>query len=287
VSAALTRLLECGVVVRAGEEFVAAPPAIALGALITERRDALRRAELALAALAEEHRAVHTGRSISELIEVVTGADAVRHRFLQVQQAAETQIRTFVTAPFVAVPMGDNTAEDAAVGRGVTFRIVLDRNVLAEPGAVAEAIDSLRMGVQVRVAESLPMKLVLADSELALVPLAATEDEEPGAVLLHRSGLLAGLDALFESVWATAYPLEAWRLAGDDLTVLEDENVGLHELDRKILALLLSGLTDQAVASQLDLSLRTLQRRLRELMDRAGVDTRMQLGWRAAKDDWA
>jgi hypothetical protein len=42
------------------------------------------------------------------------------------------------------------------------------------------------------------------------------------------------------------------------------------ESDRKILALLLAGLTDQAVANQLDLSLRTLQRRLRHLMDAAG-----------------
>jgi DNA-binding NarL/FixJ family response regulator len=58
-------------------------------------------------------------------------------------------------------------------------------------------------------------------------------------------------------------------------------------LDRKILALLLAGLTDQAVATQLDLSLRTLQRRLRHLMDLAGVQSRMQLGWYAGRHNWA
>ena len=68
--------------------FVAAPPAMALGALITQRRDGLRMAEQALVTFAEEHRAAVAGRSISELIEVVTGVDAIRHRFLQVQQAA-------------------------------------------------------------------------------------------------------------------------------------------------------------------------------------------------------
>ena len=70
------------------QEYVAAPPAVALGALITERRDGLRLAEQALATLAEEHRAAVAGRSISDLIEVVTGVDAVRHRYQQVQQAA-------------------------------------------------------------------------------------------------------------------------------------------------------------------------------------------------------
>ena len=58
-------------------------------------------------------------------------------------------------------------------------------------------------------------------------------------------------------------------------------------MDRRILALMLAGLTDQAVAGQLDLSLRSVQRRLRHLQDLAGVDSRMQLGWYAARHDWA
>ncbi|MFD7835401.1 helix-turn-helix domain-containing protein [Streptomyces sp. NPDC059761] len=56
---------------------------------------------------------------------------------------------------------------------------------------------------------------------------------------------------------------------------------------RRILALLLAGLTDQAVATQLGVSPRTLQRRLRRLMDMAGVRTRMQLGGHAVRNGWA
>jgi len=59
-----------------------------------------------------------------------------------------------------------------------------------------------------RVADQLPMKLVLADGELGLVPLAVTPGGKPGAVLLHRSGLLDALEALFETVWRGAHPLE-------------------------------------------------------------------------------
>jgi DNA-binding NarL/FixJ family response regulator len=140
----------------------------------------------------------------------------------------------------------------------------------------------------VRVAKALPMKLVLADAELGLVPLAVAPDGEPGAVLLHRNGLLAALEALFESAWQQAYPLDLSIGGGNgEARVVELEPEGPTELDRRILALLISGLTDQAVATQLNLSLRTLQRRLRYLMDLAGVDTRMQLGWRAARQDWA
>ncbi|MEU5949799.1 helix-turn-helix domain-containing protein [Micromonospora sp. NPDC047465] len=287
VEATLSHLLACGLVKRGSDGvFSVAPPAVALGALISERRNALRSAELALVTLAEDYRGAVAGRTIDELIEVVTGVDAVRHRFAQVQQAARTEVRSFVTLPFIAVPPGSNAVESVAVDQGVRFRVVVDRPALAEPGVVAQTLESLRSGVQVRVVESLPIKLILADAELALVPLTATPGGEPGAVLLHRTGLLAAMDALFEVVWRHAHPLELTASA----SLTEDAGAGTDaptELDRRILALLLAGLTDQVVAAQLDLSLRTLQRRLRHLMDLAGVETRMQLGWYAARHGWA
>ncbi|MFJ2931507.1 transcriptional regulator TrmB [Streptomyces sp. NPDC087219] len=287
VDKALSRLVEWGLATRSADErFTAAPPAMALGALISQRRDGLRMAEHALAAFAEEHRAAMTGSSISDLIEVVTGVDAIRHRFLQVQQAARTQVRSFITAPFVALPPDENTAEPVAIGRGVHFRAVLDRAVLAEPGIVDDAIDSLGKGVHLRVADELPMKLVLADADLGLVPLAVTAAGEPGAVLLHRSGLLDALDALFETVWRTARPLELGNGGETDPTV-EVGTEGPTDLDRRILALLLAGLTDLTAATQLGLSPRTLHRRLRHLMDLAGVRTRMQLGAHAVRSGWA
>lgn len=53
---------------------------------------------------------------------------------------------------------------------------------------------------------------------------------------------------------------------------------GPTRLDRRILTLLLAGLTDLTAPTQLGLSPRTLHRRLRHLMDVAGVRTRIQLG---------
>jgi len=288
VEEALGTLVEAGLAARTDErEYVAAPPAVALGALITERRDGIRLAEQALATLAEEHRAAVAGRSISELIEVVTGVDTVRHRYQQVQQAATVELRMFVTAPFVAVPPGENAAEPAAADRGVRIRAVLERAVLDGPGASEELVDSLRRGLELRVVDRLPIKLVIADADLALVPLVVAPVGDPGAVMLQRSGLVDALDALFETVWRSAYPLELARLDGAALPTEGAGTVGPSVLDRKILTLMLAGLSDQAVAGQLDLSLRTVQRRLRWLQDLAGVQTRMQLGWHAARHDWA
>lgn len=282
----LTTLIGRGLVSRltgTPVRYAAAPPSVALGGLLTARREELRTAELAIVALAEQHRMAATDRAAGDLIEVVTGVEAVRQRFLQIQWAARERVRSFSTAPFVAVPPSDNTAEDRGVDRGIEYQVVIEREVLTTPGVAAGTIDSIRRGVQVRVADKLPIKLMMADAELALVPLTTEPGGEPAAVLLHRSGLLAGVEALFEAVWQRSYPLRA-----DALGVLEEQREGMiSELDRKILALLLAGLTDEAVAGQLDLSLRTLQRRLRALMDLAGARTRVQLGWHAARNDWA
>jgi len=285
---ALAALVEVGLALRGDDgSYAAAPPAVALGALITEHRQGLGLAEQALASLAEQHRSAVAGQSISDLIEVVTGVDAIRHRFQQVQQAADHQMRTFITAPFVAVRPGENAAEPAAVERGVRIRAVVELAALSEPGATAEAIESLGRGLELRVVERLPIKLVLADADLALVPLEVGSGGEPGAVLIQRSGLLAALEALFEAVWRQAYPLDLPSLESGAPGVTGGGSDGPTATDRRILGLMLAGLTDQAVANQLDLSLRSVQRRLRHLQDLAGVHSRMQLGWYAARHDWA
>jgi hypothetical protein len=63
----------------------------------------------------------------------------------------------------------------------------------------------------------------------------------------------------------------------------EHELGPLDDLDSQVLSLLLVGLNDRAIAFHLRTSLRTVQRRVRHLMDRAGARTRTQLGWKAAR----
>ncbi|MFE7403445.1 helix-turn-helix transcriptional regulator [Streptomyces sp. NPDC057557] len=54
----------------------------------------------------------------------------------------------------------------------------------------------------------------------------------------------------------------------------------LSQADGKLLSLLVAGVADTAIASQTGLSRRTVQRRIQNLMERAGAGTRMQPGGR-------
>ena len=279
----LVELRERGLVaesaVRPGR-WVAAPPAVALRVLVNDRRHELDQAELAAARLAESHR-TEASVDVHDLIEVVIGPAAVSQRFHQLQLGAVSEVCAFVTDQPLVVTSDENAAEDIATSRGVRYRVVLERDVLEkEPQSNVAAV--LRRDEEVRVVERVPTKLVIADRRTALVPL-EVEGSEPSALVIHASGLVASLVALFESVWRDAWPLVLATPGTDEIAEMQG---GPDELDLQILSLLLAGASDARVARQLDVGLRTVQRRVRALMDATGATTRIQLGWVAHEEGW-
>lgn len=279
----LSGLLGQGLVSRTRDAtYVAASPAVALGPLVRRHREALRRAELELGALTERYWISAADRTAGDLVEVVTGVELIARKFHQVQSSAEKEVRALVTAKVDAVARRDNEAEDELVRRGVHYRVVIERAILEQQGAEDDAIGALSSGEDVRVMETVPIKMLIADQNLAMVPMDVA-GRAPAALLVHRSGLLDALLALFDSVWDRARPL---RIDGEGFGEREGASP-LDEEDRQILMLLLAGLTDASIASQMGLSMRTVQRRVRDLMDLAGVHTRLQLGWHAAQANWA
>ncbi|MDF3149738.1 helix-turn-helix transcriptional regulator, partial [Streptomyces sp. T21Q-yed] len=245
-----------------------------------QQRHELEKAELAAAMLAEEYRAGIAEPAVHDLVEVVIGAAAVSQRFLQLQLGASKEVCALVTGSPVAVTGVENDAEEQAADRGVRYRVVLERSVLDQPHGITELSAALGREEQVRIVDRVPTKLVIADGSLALVPL-TSRTSEPAALVVHASGLLELLSGLFESVWREALPV---RLGPSGVT--EQQPDGPDDTDLEVLSLLLAGLTDASVAKHLDLGLRTVQRRVKRLMELTGVTTRLQLGWHAYERGW-
>ncbi|MEU2760454.1 helix-turn-helix domain-containing protein [Streptomyces sp. NPDC007027] len=260
--------------------WVAAPPGVALGALLIQQRHELEQAELASALLAEEYRAEASEPAVHDLVEVVTGASAVTQRFHQLQLGAVSEVCALVTGKPVAVTGMENESEERAASRGVSYRVVVEREVLSTPYGILELSAALSRDEQCRVVDRVPTKLVVADGSLAMVPLTG-RGEEPAALVVHASGLLESLMGLFEAVWRDAIPLRIGEGSG-----VREDAAGPDPADLEILSLLLAGLTDASVAKQLDLGLRTVQRRVKGLMELTGVSTRLQLGWHAYERGW-
>ncbi|MFF2409652.1 helix-turn-helix domain-containing protein [Streptomyces sp. NPDC058092] len=260
------------------------PPSVALAPFLVEQRNALHRAETAFSMLTEQYRstAAHPAGSV---VEVVVGVEQVAHRFHQLQRGAQRELLVFLVGAPIAVRREDaDLSESSALDRGVDFRVVAAKSYLDGHDVARDVRAAITAGLELRLVDSLPLKMVVSDRERAMVPLdMADSGGEPSAIVVHRSGLLTALVHLFEKEWAQARPLYT-TTTGVRAEPTADQQPTEGELE--VLALLLAGISDRRAASQLGLSIRTVERRTRRLMDLAGADSRLQLGWHAARAGW-
>lgn len=163
---------------------------------------------------------------------------------------------------------------------GVDVRLVMDTSLLQEDAALTFLDGAARAGHQVRVGHGIPFSLVLGD-DTAILDLTAFDRHGQGSLQTHLAPVVAALTRLVEEVFVrcTAY--------GDAAEALTSESgPPLHERDRRILELLTVGASDQAVARQLGVSVRTVERRVRSIMDHLGTATRFQTGVQAGRRGW-
>ncbi|TDC36778.1 transcriptional regulator TrmB [Micromonospora sp. 15K316] len=281
VVAALDALTRHGLVRLVGDQAAATSPDLAIDSLLTQRIRELQEARIDLREWLRQQR---TADPADPGVQMVVGVSAILQTFDQFLRGAEEEVLGFERPPYAA-DFSDNPAELELLGRGVRFRVVYDRRGLERPGASTHIGRFIAAGEQARVATDVPAKLAVADRRMGLLSFPSRDDTvEPWALVVRGATWVEVLVALFTEIWERATPL---RLA-PATTVLDDADRWTvpTPTDRQILSLLMTGLPDKAVASQLGISLRTVQRRLRQLMDVSGSATRMQLGWFVARNNW-
>ncbi|MFB8773155.1 helix-turn-helix domain-containing protein [Streptomyces broussonetiae] len=266
------------------------PPDVALTPRLQRGSDALDLARAEASALLETYRETMRRQDIGQLIEVITGAEALRQHLRQIQAGAREEMLWFCKAQYVAMPSGSNRAEYEALARGVRYRVLYEKAFFDDDGAIDNVAEGVRAGEMARAVPHLPLRLAVADRAIAVCPLVPGgphgNPEVPTAALVRDSNLLAALIALFERYWEDAVPLvvdDSGTVSGTDGSGAADP---LTATDRRLLSLLTAGVADKAIATQMGLSRRTVQRRIQRMMELAGATTRMQLAWQAARQGW-
>ncbi|GAA2788041.1 transcriptional regulator [Streptomyces showdoensis] len=161
---------------------------------------------------------------------------------------------------------------------GVRVRAIYSR-AHADLPDVAELLRMrIEMGVEIKVARQVPMNMVIADQQYALLPI-RPEDGREGAILARGSALVRSYLGLYEHCWHTAAPY------GDETSV-ERGGDGLSEQQRAALEMLATGMKDEKIARNLGVSLRTVSRMLSELMQELGASSRFEAGVRAVRLGW-
>ncbi len=144
--------------------------------------------------------------------------------------------------------------------------------------ALTEAPDALRvragLGEQVRIISEVRTRMFIFGDTHAVIPEPIGFTDEPRVHVRQRS-IVAALTMWFESLWDRAAPmpeLEAGRVSPDGRQFLLEQ--------------LMAGTTDEVIARNLGIGLRTVRRRIAALMTELGVDTRFQAGVEAVRRGW-
>ncbi|MFG2076915.1 helix-turn-helix transcriptional regulator [Nonomuraea maritima] len=252
----------------------AARPELALKRRLVEGQRAMAAAEARMAELEmlyEANSHLHRGQAA---VDVLTDLDHVRKTFGHIEQTARRELLSFATAPFRVVT-GEQDLPDQDHPR---CRILMEEEVFADKEAVDAAERAHQWGCEIRVIDRLPFKLIIGDRDRALVPQHA--DRDLPVLLVHPSTVMDALLATFELFWERALPRRtAWRNNGTDQERPTEQEI-------TIVRHLARGATEQQIATALGISKRTVIRRIQQLMDRAEVSTRFQLGLHAARVGW-
>lgn len=291
----LPRLEDLGLVTRlAGRplRLIATPPHLAVDALAARRQEEIAHSRAAAALLATEI-GDRTGPHAEELVEVVIGQAAVARRYLQIARNATEELLVLVHPPYAVDIDDDLKDQERALRYRTRIRGIYGPRAFEEPGMFEHTRQAIADGEEARLGH-VPMKLAVADGRTAILPLGSEEDRAvESALVVHPSALLDALIGLFEVLWRAATPLRPTVPRSPGPVPGEPSSAGilpsltsvapLERFDADVLALLAAGLKDDAIARQLDVSLRTVQRRVRALCDHLGAGTRFQAGLFAAR----
>ncbi len=272
--AAVARLKELGFVTHSPgspARLTPVPPDLAVGTLVAQRRQEFIDVERGAQQLAAQYPEASRTQP-DELVEVVVGRQAVEARFAQMTQRLEKEMLVLDRPPYAQTVSEANAPEIDALTRGASVRGIYAPEAFELPGAFLQARRAEQAGEQARVHSDVPMKLVIIDAKIALLPMTSRGDVE-SSLIMHSPMVVAALGRLFELLWRQAWPLSWWRPDAQN-----DEHI-----DHELLVLLGTGMKDEAIARELGISVRTLGRRMAVLLEALGARTRFQAGLQASR----
>jgi hypothetical protein len=157
---------------------------------------------------------------------------------------------------------------------GRRSRAIYPARALEEAPEVIRA--RARAGEHVRILAEVPCRVAVLGDAAALLP------QEVGGglgrvLVIRQEAMVDALRLLFTSLWERAMPVPGLdgRPASEGV---EDRQLLLDQLAR--------GAKDEQIARVLGLSLRTVRRRVAEVMDELGADSRFQAGVEAVRRGW-
>jgi DNA-binding CsgD family transcriptional regulator len=257
---------------------VAVSPHLALGRLadleartLLERERALDALRGAIPDYAAEERGGDLTQARLQPVEVHTGPDvgAVVDAMIR---STTGELLLIHTTEWLDDPgwSKDDTllARETAGGRPV--RSIYPTAALHRPAALEIVRQWAEIGENVRLLPSPPTRLIVFGSQAALIPVEWGR-QPTRRVVVRTPGVVEAMRHFFDILWRQAAPLPG----SDDTRHLGGRG--------QVLRMLAAGAKDETIARQLGVSLRTVRRRVADLLGELDATTRFQAGVEAAR----
>ncbi|MFD9394243.1 helix-turn-helix domain-containing protein [Streptomyces sp. NPDC060000] len=215
--------------------------------------------------------------------EILTGIDAIRLRIESLATGCTDEVMAFVPSPSMssANMAASRPLDSNALNRSIRMRSIYLESIKND-GETTEYVHWLaEQGAQVRVAPTLPPRMVIYDRSTAIVPV-DPEETRKGALVLRGHGVVSALCELFERVWESSQPVGEPPAEG----AAPGEEPQLSARSQAIVVLLAKGHTDEMIARRLGVSVRTVRRETAELAAQLGARTKFQAGAMALIQGW-
>lgn len=277
----------------AAGRWTALPPRSVLTTLLARRRLEVALWELHLDDLARSYQESTGQAADTDLVEVVVGTQQVGSLYWHLMETATHEVLHLARPPYLqATPEMLGQVSRPAMSTAVELRSVYESATFTDPVSLETALGGRSTGAGLRLSPQVPLKLVVVDQKVAMLP-AAGNDAGVASLVVHAPAIVGALAELFERVWESAVPQSMWVFDGEAPAEpaapgpAEGQGTGpalrLEGRTRSILDLMAGGLTDEAIARALDVSRRTVQAEVTALAEKLGARTRFQIGLFAAE----
>ena len=160
-------------------------------------------------------------------------------------------------------------------GAPLDVRLAIDPVLLPEASVLDIMHARAESGDAIRLTPGLPFTGAVNDQGLAMIDLGDDGGSAVG-ILLDTAAGSGRVQAVLEFAWQLGTPWRPGTTPSSDYDLLDPR-------DRNILRMMAAGVSDAAIARQLGISSRTVERRVRVLLDRLNATTRFQAGVLAAR----